>query len=86
MTFFMTDPSCWRRLSGQAGGPASGGVGAGEQLSNSGVHRRQAMKAKFLLVLLVVVMVMSSLAACKRKSAAAPAMGKESTAVDTTKR
>jgi hypothetical protein len=44
------------------------------------------MKAKFLLALLAAVMVTSSLAACKRKSAAAPAMGKESTAVDTTKR
>jgi len=26
MTFFMTNPSCWPWLSGQAGGPASGGV------------------------------------------------------------
>jgi len=44
------------------------------------------MRAKLLLVWLVVVMATGSLAACKRKSAAAPAMGKESTAVDTTKK
>ena len=69
-----------------AGGGAAGGVGDSEQLSSVGVHRRQAMKAKFLVVLLAVVMVTSSVAACKRRSAAPPAMGKESTAVDTTKK
>ncbi len=42
------------------------------------------MKAKLLLTLLAVAMATSSMAACKKKSAAAPAMGKESTAVDTT--
>jgi hypothetical protein len=70
----------------RASGRASGDAGTSEQLSNGGVHRRQAMKAKFLLALLAAVMVTSSLAACKRRSAAAPAMGKESTAVDTTKK
>ncbi len=42
------------------------------------------MKAKLLLTLLAVAIATSSMAACKKKSAAAPAMGKESTAVDTT--
>jgi hypothetical protein len=44
------------------------------------------MKAKLLLGLLAVVIATTSMTACKRKSAAAPAMGKESTAVDTTKK
>jgi hypothetical protein len=41
------------------------------------------MKAKLLLALLAMAIATSSMA-CKKKSAAAPAMGKESTAVDTT--
>jgi hypothetical protein len=49
-----------------------------------GIHRRQAMKAKLLLTLLAVAIATGSMTACKKKSAAAPAMGKESTAVDTT--
>jgi predicted nucleic acid binding AN1-type Zn finger protein len=49
-----------------------------------GIHRRQAMKAKLLLILLAVAIATGSMTACKKKSAAAPATGKESTAVDTT--
>jgi hypothetical protein len=42
------------------------------------------MKAKLLLTLLAVAIATSSMAPCNKTSAAAPAMGKESTAVDTT--
>jgi hypothetical protein len=42
------------------------------------------MKAKLLLILLAVAIATGSMTACKKKSAAAPATGKESTAVDTT--
>jgi hypothetical protein len=48
-----------------------------------GIHRRQAMNAKLLLILLAVAIATGSMTACKKKSAA-PATGKESTAVDTT--
>ena len=41
------------------------------------------MKAKLLLILLAVAIATGSMTACKKKSAA-PATGKESTAVDTT--
>ena len=44
------------------------------------------MKAKLLLILLAVAMATGSMTACKRKSTAAAPMGKESTAVDTTKK
>jgi len=42
------------------------------------------MKAKLLLILLAVAIATGSMTACQKKSAAAPATGKESTAVDTT--
>jgi hypothetical protein len=42
------------------------------------------MKAKLLLILLAVAIASGSMTACKKKSAAAPVAGKESTAVDTT--
>ena len=42
------------------------------------------MKAKLLRILLAVAIATGSMTACKKKSAAAPATGKESTAVDTT--
>jgi hypothetical protein len=51
-----------------------------------GIHRRQAIKAKFLLILLAVAIASGSMTACKKEGAAAPATGKESTAVDTTMR
>ncbi len=44
------------------------------------------MKAKLLLILLAVALATGSMTACKKKGAAAGPMGKESTAVDTTKK
>jgi hypothetical protein len=49
-----------------------------------GLHRRQATKAKLLLILLAVAIASGSMTVCKKNSAAAPATGKDSTAVDTT--
>jgi len=49
-----------------------------------GIHRRQAMKAKLLLIPLALAIATGCMTACKKKSAAAAATGKESTAVDTT--
>jgi predicted nucleic acid binding AN1-type Zn finger protein len=44
------------------------------------------MKAKLLLILLAVAIATGSMTSCKKKSTAAPATGKESTAVDTTRK
>jgi hypothetical protein len=76
---------------GESGGdlhlPTSGRCLIDARLADAGplhgIHRRQAMKAKLLLILLAVAIATGSMTACKKKSAAAPAPGKESTAVDT---
>ncbi len=44
------------------------------------------MRATVLLALVLVGAIASATSACRRKEAAPPAMGKESTTVDTTKK
>jgi len=51
-----------------------------------GFTGRLLMRANVLLALVVLGVLTAAMTACKRREAAPPAMGKESTTVDTTKK
>ena len=55
-------------------------------VSDGGLSQEAGVRARVLLVLLVVGVIMSAGTACRKRAAAPPAVGKESTTVDTTKK